>query len=55
MELIEYINKYYGGNKAAFARAMGVPKQSVNTWISSGYIVYRGAIYSKRRDIPSQR
>lgn len=52
MELIEYINKYYGGNQAAFARALGVPKQRVSDWINSEYIVYKNTIYSKRRDIP---
>lgn len=52
MELSEYIDKYYGGNRAAFARALGVPRQRVNDWLEAGYIVYNGALYSKRRDLP---
>ena len=54
MLLKEFIDRRYGGNKAAFARAMGVHKQSVNEWLKSGYIVFNGAIYSKRREIPTK-
>lgn len=52
MLLVEYIDRYYGGNKAAFARAVGVPKQRITEWIAAGYIVHDGALYSKRRELP---
>lgn len=52
MPLREYIDACYGGNQAAFARALNVPKQRVTEWIAAGYIVYEGALYSKRRDLP---
>lgn len=51
MKLIEYIEKYYAGNKSAFARANGVSPQRVNDWLVGGYIVESGKLYSYRRDL----
>jgi hypothetical protein len=37
MPLQEYIDKYYGGNKSAFARAMGVRRDVPARWIKEGW------------------
>lgn len=52
MLLLEYINKYYGGSQAAFARALGVKPQQVTQWIDKGFIVVDHKLYSHRRDLP---
>lgn len=60
MSLTEYIDKNFGGNKAAFARHMGVDAQAVNKWIKSEWFVSTtddNKIYlsSARREIPPLR
>ncbi|MBA5234748.1 hypothetical protein H2Y56_21955 [Pectobacterium aroidearum] len=57
MPLIEYINKYFGGNQADFARHMSkggnlVRPQKVQDWINSGWIVVDDKLCSIRRVIP---
>lgn len=51
MELIDFIQKHYGGNKAAFAKAQGVQPQQVTQWINKGFIVVGGVLYSPRREL----
>ena len=51
MSLQDYIKKHYGGNQAAFAKSQGVQPQQVTQWISKGFIVIDGALYSHRRDL----
>ncbi|WP_058912825.1 hypothetical protein [Entomohabitans teleogrylli] len=52
MSLLEYIEKYYGGNQAAFARSCGVKAQQVTQWIDKGFIVVDHQLFSHRRDLP---
>jgi hypothetical protein len=49
--LREYIDKEFGGNQAAFARAKGVKRAQVTQWINKDFIVVDGALYSHRRDL----
>ncbi|MCR8998673.1 hypothetical protein MZE56_001235 [Rahnella perminowiae] len=39
MKLNDYIDKYYGGVQAEFARVHDIKPQQVSQWIKSGYIV----------------
>ena len=58
LPLGEYIEKYYGGNRAEFARvlvtATGKPvqKEQIYQWEGKGFIVWCGKLYSPRRDLP---
>lgn len=52
MPLSEYIAKHYGGNNAAFARAVGKPRQRVQEWLDAGYIVSNGWAHSPRFKLP---
>ncbi|MGF6435680.1 hypothetical protein [Kosakonia sp. 1610] len=58
MELIEYINLYYGGNQAAFGRALAtrngaaVSRAQVGQWCDAGYVVINHTLYSPRRELP---
>ena len=49
MVLIEYIEKHYGGNQAAFAKAQKVQPPQITQWINKKYIVVDGVLYSPRR------
>jgi hypothetical protein len=51
MAIADYINKHYGGNKAAFARACDVLPQQITQWVNGGYIVVDGTLYSPRRKL----
>lgn len=51
MLLTEYIDKKFNGNKASFARHMGVDAQTVNKWINAGWIVSDDKLCSVRREI----
>ena len=51
MQLIEYINKHYDGNQAAFARAQDVKPPQVSQWIDKGFIVIDHKLYSHRRNL----
>ncbi|WP_167335189.1 hypothetical protein [Pectobacterium fontis] len=53
MLLIEYINLYFGGNQAAFARHMGVRPQKVQDWLNAEWIVVDSKLCSVRREIPT--
>ncbi|HHR6078359.1 TPA: hypothetical protein ACS7ZY_000690 [Providencia alcalifaciens] len=53
MNLIEYIEKYYSGNQAAFAASCGVKPQQITQWINKGFIVVDNTLYSPRRELPS--
>ena len=44
MPLIEYINKFYRGNQASFARLTGVQPAQVTQWINH-------TLYSPRRKL----
>ena len=49
--LLEYIDKEFGGNQAAFARAQHVKRPQVTQWLNKDFIVVDGALYSHRRDL----
>lgn len=49
MKLLDYIQKHYGGNQAAFARDIGVKPQMVTQWLNAGFIVFDGRLYSPRK------
>ncbi|WP_118986295.1 hypothetical protein [Photorhabdus sp. CRCIA-P01] len=51
MLLTEYIDRNFHGNKAEFARHMGVDPQHVNKWINGGWIVVNDILYSPKREI----
>jgi hypothetical protein len=51
MSLLEYINKHYGGNQAAFAKVQGVKPPQVTQWINKGFIVVDDVLYSPRREL----
>lgn len=54
MSLIEYINKYYGGNQSVFAAVIGKPRQRVSEWIkSSDWYVYDGMMMQKKITLPN--
>lgn len=49
MPLKQYIEEHYGGNQAAFARAIGKPRQQVNLWLESGnWYVFGNALYQRK-------
>ena len=60
LPLGEYIEKYYGGNRAEFARGLvtangkHVQKEQIYQWEKKGFIVWlaTGKLYSPRRDLP---
>ncbi|MBN3046532.1 hypothetical protein AB6D34_09300 [Pectobacterium brasiliense] len=61
MTLIEYINKYFGGNQAAFARHISkdgklVRPQKVQDWINAEWLVIESSdgvkLCSVRRELP---
>ena len=52
MPLLDFINKYYGGNQSAFARANNINnRQQVNRMIKKGYIVVDWTLYSPRCNV----
>ncbi|WP_407084669.1 hypothetical protein [Pluralibacter gergoviae] len=51
MPLKDYIDKHFGGNNAAFARAINVDRQQVRKWINDGWIVSGRKLYSVRREM----
>ncbi|EEH0274564.1 hypothetical protein GRJ90_002825 [Salmonella enterica] len=54
MPLKQYIKEHYGGNQAAFARAIGKPRQQVNGWLESGnWYVYGNGLYQRKMELPS--
>ncbi|EEU4804689.1 hypothetical protein HBD71_002388 [Salmonella enterica] len=56
MPLKQYIEEQYGGNQAAFARAIGKPRQQVNGWLDSGnWYVYGGCLYQQKMLLPDPR
>ncbi|ASE84370.1 hypothetical protein EVY06_22000 [Citrobacter koseri] len=54
MQLKQYIDDHFGGNKSEFARVMGVRRDKPNRWISEGWIVVDGRLYSPQREIPEK-
>lgn len=54
MQLKEFIDLQHGGNQAAFARHMGVDRQTVRKWIKAGWIYSSSTkkLYSPQRDVP---
>lgn len=52
MPLEEYIQKYFEGNKSAFASHCGVKPQQITQWINKGFIVVEHQLYSPRRELP---
>ena len=55
MLIEEYINKNFGGCKAAFARHLGKMPQQVTRWVNEGWIVVDGVVYSKRWKIEGKK
>ncbi|ENK0983932.1 hypothetical protein AB2Z78_002227 [Salmonella enterica] len=54
MPLKQYIEEYYGGNQAAFSRAIGKPRQQVNGWVESGnWYVYGNGLYQRKMGLPN--
>ena len=51
MNLQQYIDIYFSGNQAEFARNVGVRPQQVTQWINRGFIMFGGKLYSPRRTI----
>ena len=49
--LREYIDEFFGGNQAAFARAQGVQPAQVTQWINKDFIIVNGVLYGPRREI----
>ncbi|EHT6281543.1 hypothetical protein KXM28_004374 [Salmonella enterica] len=47
----QYINKFYRGNQASFARLTGVQPAQVTQWINKGFIVVNHTLYSPRRKL----
>ncbi|MEQ9888855.1 hypothetical protein ABRP55_20240 [Pectobacterium zantedeschiae] len=52
MPLLEFIQKNFGGNQAAFARHMGVRPQKVQDWLNANWLVIDNQLCSPRREIP---
>lgn len=50
--LAEYINRRFNGNRAEFARHMGVFPHKVSEWVKKGWVVVGGQLYGPRRGIP---
>ena len=51
MPLLDYINKYYNGNQASFARLIGVQPAQVTQWLEKKFIVVDHTLYSPRRKL----
>ncbi|MEB6856429.1 hypothetical protein NA898_03295 [Proteus cibi] len=51
MKLFEHIDLFFGGNKSAFAKSMGVTPQQVTKWVNDDWIIVDGTLYSPRRDL----
>jgi len=51
MTLLEYIQKEWGGNQAAFARAQKVDPPQVTQWLKGDFIVVNHKLYSPRREL----
>ena len=51
LSLHDYINRYYGGVQADFARAQNTSPQQVTQWLDKGFIVVDHVLHSKRRDL----
>jgi len=49
--LVDHIEKHYGGNQAAFAKAQDVKPQQVTKWLNMECIVVNGVLYSPRRTL----
>ena len=55
--LSEYIDEFFGGNQAAFARAQkkedgnSISRPQVTQWINKGFIVVDNSLYSHRRNL----
>ncbi|EEI9689268.1 hypothetical protein CBJ67_000277 [Salmonella enterica subsp. enterica serovar Hillingdon] len=54
MPIREYIDRHFGGNQAAFARAIGKPRQRVTEWLEAGnWYVYDGYLCQRKVKIPA--
>ncbi|HGX7515591.1 TPA: hypothetical protein ACNSYZ_004291 [Escherichia coli] len=42
---MKYINKFYRGNQASFARLTGVQPAQVTQWINKGFIVVNHTLF----------
>ena len=54
MKLEDFIDAYFHGVKADFARAAGVLPQQVTQWIQKRFIVVNGELYSPRGPLPDR-
>ena len=50
-KLREYIDEFFGGNQAAFARDQGVERPQVTQWLNKNFIVVENVLYSPRRSL----
>ena len=55
MLLKDYINKYYIGVRADFARAQGVLPQQVTKWLASDWLVIDGRLYSPKQVLKTKQ
>lgn len=46
-----YVDVNFGGNKAEFARYIGVYPHKINEWIRCGWIIVDNILYSPRKEI----
>lgn len=51
MNINEYIEFYFNGNKSDFARYMNVTPQQVTKWVNDNWIISNGKVYSPKRDL----
>ncbi|OHT22727.1 hypothetical protein A3Q29_09495 [Providencia stuartii] len=52
MDIENFINENYGGNKKKFADACKVYPQQVSKWVKNNNIIIDGVMYSPLREIP---
>ena len=45
MNIQDYINIRYAGNKTAFAKSQGVSRKTVHNWCDDNYYIHAGIIY----------
>lgn len=52
MNLLKYINVFYQGNKAAFARDIGIQQPNVYPLINRGAAIFGNRIYTSSKKLP---
>lgn len=54
MKINEYINLFFAGSKAEFARYMDVTPQQVTKWVNGDWVVSNGVVYSPKRKLRNE-